>query len=341
MAHKRKSLFRLIITILIVTFICSCSCTGEGAPEGNVGSSALISPEQDGGKVYEGFSVHYLDVGQGDCIFIRLGDGKNMLIDSGAESDITASYIKDYLKAYAVNTIDYLVLTHPDADHVGNAIEIINSFSIGTAYIPDLLDLSRFPDYLPVYNLIKEKQINIEFSDMGDKITGEGYAFAFLSPLEKRNLNSSYYELNGSANPTETEINDVSPIIYLTADGQRFLFTGDAGTSQEKLVLANDKVFYKRLFKDIDVNLSEIDYLKVSHHGSNDACCEDFLSLIKPKNAVVSVGGGNAYGHPASELLLRLSVCSPNYRLFRTDLMGTVTVYKDDGGTYSVITDAD
>lgn len=340
MIHKRKS--RLIATILtlITVFLCSCSCSDS---KGNVGDNAFKNPsEKVEQSQYEGFSVHYLDVGQGDCIFIKFDDGKIMLIDCGANSKSNEEYIKSYLKTHEITNIDYFILTHPDADHVGNAEVLINDFSIGKVYLPDIRGLERFPDYEPVKKLIDEKQIPIEYSTMGDKIIGDNYSVAFLSPLERKESESSYKTLDGASNPTETEINNVSPIIYLVVEGVRFLFTGDAGKIQENLVINNYKVgLYKKLFKDVDVNLSCIDYLKVSHHGSNDASGEDFLNLLKPKNAIISVGGGNSYGHPYSDLLVRLESSSPDYRLFRTDVSGTVVVYKDNNGSYLVSTDLD
>ena len=78
------------------------------------------------------------------------------------------------------------------------------------------------------------------------------------------------------------------------------------------------------------MSLENVDFLKVSHHGAEDASCTEFLSLINPKNAIISVGNENFYGHPASEMLERLNLLCPNHILYRTDMLGTITVYKEN-----------
>ena len=78
------------------------------------------------------------------------------------------------------------------------------------------------------------------------------------------------------------------------------------------------------------MNLENVDFLKVSHHGAVDASCNEFLSLLNPTNAIISVGNENFYGHPASETLERLNLLCPNHNLYRTDMLGTITVYKEN-----------
>jgi len=346
MIHKRQSLSRIFAFILILLLFCGCGSNDikSETPPANVGDGAIEKTEQtdqtEEDKFYSGFSVHYLDVGQGDCIFIHFEDGKNMLIDSGAFSRTNGKYITEYLSAYSVTTIDYFILTHPDYDHVGNAVEVIENFTIGTAYIPDIISLERFPDYKPVYDILIEKSIPTEYSQFGKKIVGDGYGVAFLSPAPKNQSISSYRDLNGATVPTAQQINDVSPIIYLEAYGKRFLFTGDAGFSQEEYVLGLYKTgLYSRLFKDINVSLTSIDYLKVSHHGATDASGEEFLRELTPKNAIISVGGGNLYGHPDSNTLIRINTANPECEIFRTDLSGTIVVHKKEDGSFSIATD--
>lgn len=331
MSYQRKTISVLLICVFSLLISVGCGSAGNKPPT----------------QIYSGFSVHYINVGQGDCIFIRLPDGKNMLIDTG-DTDVfnkTAEKITAYLNAYSVSKIDYFVLTHPDADHAGNALYLLQRFIVDTAYLPYIsqVHLSNYPSYNQAYQELKQTQAKIITSDCYRYVKGDYYQVAFLSPMEKNSEDSSYFHFNGMTVPDESASNDLSPIIYLDACGKRFLFTGDASKSQEMLVVSNYKAnLYKNYFGrfGIQVNLSEIDYLKVGHHGARTSSCEDFLNLTKPKNAIISVGGDNYYGHPASETLTRFLECNPNVNLYRTDYHGTVVVHERAGGDLIVSTDA-
>ncbi len=283
-------------------------------------------------EVHHGFSVNFLDVGQGDCIFIRLPDGKNMLIDCGEKdfNNENSSYIKNYLNQYGVKEIDYFVLSHPDLDHIGNAIEIINSFTIGKIFIPKI-HLGLMPNFQPfeqVLEVIKQKKINYVYSTISTHIVGNNYHFAFLSP--QNDHRSSYDKLVQNLVPTSEDINNLSPIIYFNCYDKRFIFTGDAQSKEEKYVIENYySGIYNLYYKDLEINLSDIDYLKLSHHGAEDASCYEFLSLLKPKNIIISVGNDNYYGHPSSETLLRVQNVCIDYNLYRTDQQGTICIYKE------------
>ena len=314
--HKRKGIFGIFIIIFCFLTLCACG---------------KVIPPLDEIRVFGGFSVHYLDVGQGDAIFIRLPDGKNMLIDCGvndADGD-NAEYVIEYLNKYSVNTIDYLILTHPDSDHVGNACEILGRFNVGVAFIPFIIDemLNLFPEFSLAKEKLEEKQVSIVNPDFYQYIKGENYFFAFLSPSPKTFLDSSYAILASSAVPTATQINNLSPITYLECFGKRFVFTADAESGEESKVISNYKSgFYNVAFQSAGylVNLENIDCLKVSHHGASDASSKDFLQLLNPKNAIISVGD-NFYGHPSSETLISLQEVNPDYNLFRTDVNGTIS----------------
>ena len=295
--------------------------------------------------IYNDFSVNYLDVGQGDCIFIRLPDGKNLLIDSGLNDQYleNSKFIINLLNRYSVNKIDYFILTHPDLDHIGNAKEIITKFNIGRAYMPVISNalMDGFDSYKQVLDLVKEKQIEIVISDYNCTIVGEDYALAFLSPIPIGLDRSSYNELESSLYPTDRQINDLSPIIYFECFGKRFLFTGDASSSQEKIVLENYSAgLYNMQFKGLGINvdIEGIDYLKVSHHGADGATSNDFISLLKPKNFIISVGKENFYGHPRSETLERILEICPESNLYRTDERGTITVHKNKNNDIVVTT---
>ena len=331
MFHKRKRIVSLITCLLLVLF--TFGCAGKDA-------------DQDKSPKSQVFSVHFLNVGQGDCIYINLPDGKNVLIDTGDADGLgqNKEYIIQYLKSHGVNIIDCLILTHPDADHVGNAEQIINAFEIKTAYIPFICNILR-PNYYyfdKAYFALKNKSVNIIISDCYQYLKGENYAMAFLSPKQKDMSDSSYFIFNGMPVPSEQASNDLSPIIYFEAFEKRMLFTGDAGKGQESAVLLDYKIgLYDTIFNrfGIDVHLENVDCLKVGHHGSDTSSSSEFIDLLKPKNAIISVGGDNYYGHPKTITLEKLEQANPDYNLYRTDYHGTIVFALDKQANFTVSTD--
>ncbi len=329
MKHKRKLAFILVILTLLSFVLSGCNDSFQG---------------QNGEReIINGFSVHYLDVGNGDCIFIKLGDGKTVLIDSAEPDDKKFNYISNFLRSYAVQKIDYFIITHPDADHIGNAPKIINDFNVGTIYLPDLNEWAYeyFPILQQVNQLAVKKNIEIRANDNFQAITGEEYSLIFLTPYPNGFSDSSYKDVNGELMPDQANVNNISPIIYLESNGVRFVFTGDAGSSQEKLALkVLDSPVFNAHIQDlgVSVNLRNVDFLKLGHHGSSSSSCFEFLQTLCPINAVVSVGGDNYYGHPNTEVLERLNQVNPDYRLFRTDVHGTISVGVVNG-EIKIITD--
>lgn len=282
------------------------------------------------------FSVHFLDVGQGDCAFINFTDGKNMLIDTSSASETTAEYIIKCIEKSDSQKLDYLLLTHPDEDHIGNAKRIIERFDVGKIFVPQVNNLSSFPTFSKAISAAKEKSIQIVVSDSFICESGEDWFFAFLSPKPYQSPESAYNDFNAVEFPSSQAINDVSPIVYLEYAGTRFVFTGDAGTDQEKLVVQSYLVgLYKTRYFDREVNLSKIDFLKMSHHGSNDASGEDFIGLLAPDNVIVSVGENN-YNLPSTAALNRLVRICPEVKIYRTDVCGTISVVVNKEGKYTI-----
>lgn len=282
-------------------------------------------------NVYEGFSVNFLDVGEGDAIFINFGDGKTMLIDCGEKSNKNFKILSQYLNVYAKDGLDYLVLTHPDGDHVGNAAAVLDNYAVKTAYIPNMVEPENFGEYYNAYLKIKDKNIG-RISETGKVISGEDYYAVFLSPNAKGTTDSAYTAINSTPNPSEQEINNLSPIIYLEYKGVKFVFTGDAGFTQEKVALDNVQTGIIKRYLKHDINLSDVDFLKVSHHGAEDGSGEKFLKALTPKNAVISVGGGNIHGHPNTETLSRIVEVSPDCKIYTTSEYGTLSVLVDENG---------
>ena len=232
-------------------------------------------------------------------------------------------------------------MTHPDLDHIGNTNSLISEYSVGEMFVPYVYakQLSNFKEFKYILDLAQNKLISIKEFDQYTYIKGQDYAFAFLSPLPLGVEGSSYNNTLNESVLTDSAINNLSPIIYFECLNKRFIFTGDAGYSQEDIVIQNYiNGVYEQFFgkKGIGVNLENIDCLKVSHHGSADATSERFLRLLQPKNAIISVAGQNFYGHPASQTLERLISICPDYNLYRTDRDGTICFYEDKDGNLAI-----
>ena len=329
MSGVRKRFVKAVAVLLAGIFLSFCACADD-------------TPDYSF-KTYDCFSVNFLDVGEGDAIFINFNDGKTMLIDCGAAGSANLKTAKRYIDAYSDGKLDYFLLTHTDYDHVGNAAALIEEYVIDTAFIPDLNEPYNFPYYYAAYEKLCEKNVTQRVSAVFQSVFGDNYTLMFLSPNAKGTTDSAYDAINAADDPPASARNDVSPIIYLEYKGVRFLFMGDAGFSQEAVSLANvrngliDRVLSSK--GKSAVNLANIDFLKVSHHGAFDACGAEFLSVITPKNAVISVGGDNYYGHPSSETLSRIYDANENCKVYSTSIYGTVSVLVGENGEVSVVTD--
>ena len=209
-------------------------------------------------RPYTGFMVSYLDVGQGDAIFIRFPDRTTMLIDCGLSNDENEQTIEEFFSDFKIKKIDYFVLTHPDLDHIGNARFILNNYKVDTVYIPYINNALRpsFTEFFNVLDLIEQKQIKTKISSYGISIVKSSYKLAFLSPRPKDVSGGNYAQLNSQIVPDDKLINNVSPIIYLECLNERFVFTGDAERNVEKQVVQMYREgFYNTLYKNISINL--------------------------------------------------------------------------------------
>lgn len=244
-------------------------------------------------------TVEFVDVGQGDCEFVELPDGKCMLIDSGEK--YCADMVEERIKNEGYTSIDYLVVTHPHTDHMGGMSQIISDFDIGEIYMPYATSNTKtFEDMLEA---IDSKGMTINTAKAGveiffsEEITGE-----FLAPV-----GSDYDELN-----------NYSAVLKLTYNDVSFLFTGDAEDISENEMLENS-------YSDLDA-----DVLKVGHHGSRYSTSDDFLNAVSPQYAVIECGEDNKYGHPHSETVAKLE--SNGTEIYRTDLNGNITFVTDGIG---------
>ena len=242
-------------------------------------------------NINEKMKVHYIDVGQGDSIFIELPNEKNILIDAG---EIEAGEkVVNYLKKLNIEKIDYLFATHPHSDHIGGLVKVINSFKIGSIYMPKVNSNSTI--YLDLLKTIDEKGKKIRVATSNHNvIKTDDLMLTILSP------NKDYEALN-----------NYSIVLKLTYKNISFLFTGDIEYDAETNIVGDIKS----------------DVLKVGHHGSNSSTSLNFLKRVNPKIAVISVGKNNDYGHPKEKIINRLK--ENNIKIYRTDLNGDIIITTD------------
>ena len=241
----------------------------------------------------KGLEITYIDVGQGDSIFIKFpNDKSNILIDTGGKvtyGNLKNNYsvgknIVDYLKSMGIRKLDYLIITHGDFDHMGDSLYLIDKFKVENV----IFNCGEF-------NALEKELIKV----LDEK------KIKYYSCIKELNIdNNKLYFLQTKKYDNE---NDNSNVIYTEFNGYKFMFMGDAGVEKEKDIL--DKY-----------NLANIDVLKVGHHGSKTSSSKEYIDEIKPKYAIISVGKNNRYGHPNKEVLNNLD----NSKIYRTDQDGSI-----------------
>ena len=251
-----------------------------------------VSKSDNSSAVNEKLTAFFLDVGQGDCCFIELPNGETMLIDAGTAS--SSDYIISFIKDRGYNDIDYVVASHPHADHIGGMSKIFDAFEIKSMYMTQKTSDSK--TYKNMLASIENEGCSVNYIEAGTSInTIANVTAEFLSP----------YRLNFS------NLNDTSAVLRLDYLESSYLFSGDAEQLAEYEILS--------FGRNIDA-----DVLKVGHHGSDTSTSDAYLSAITPNVAVISCGVNNSYGHPHRLTLSKLLNIGAS--VYRTDTDGTVSV---------------
>lgn len=271
---------------------------GEGTKQSGVSSY----PKPEGT-----LEVHTIDVGQGDAILLYTADGC-ALVDTSYNKNSVSQDIIDYIKSLGISKIDMLVLTHPHADHIGGAPEVIEAFEIGKILMPDKAATTKI--FEETLDAIEKKNIDVYMPVSGDVYDIGELHLTVLAP------NSENYG---------DEMNNYSIVLRATFGSTSFMLTGDAEEHSESEILAK-----------YSSDMIACDVLKVGHHGSTTSSSEAFLDAVKPKYAVISCGEGNDYGHPHAETISKLK--ARNIEYFITTESGTV-VFVSNGEKVAVRTE--
>ena len=276
------------------------------------------------------FSVTFFDVGQGDAALIQFNDGKKMLVDCGVDKKIL-SKLGRALPFYD-RTIDYLLATHSDLDHYGGCVDVLKNYNV-----KEIIINGRKKENDPYWRAwdqaIKDEGAIVKIISSPEEWVISSSTLRFLSP-------DASLPLDVKADDS----NNYSIVFKLKNDRISFLFTGDMEEPLEKaLVHKYCSSTSSPLFKEgiegrsIDLTLTlplkregtcpalQSDILKVGHHGSDTASGEEFLSLVHPKTAIISVGK-NKYGHPSLRILKKLERAGAES--LRTDELGDIVKTK-------------
>jgi competence protein ComEC len=249
---------------------------------------------------HQNLTVTFFDVGQGDAIFIETPNGNQVLIDGGPDDGILSKLGREM--PFWDRSIDAVILTHPDKDHVAGLIDVLKRYEVDLILWTGVKHSSA--EYRKWADLLDKKNIRAVIARAGQQIKiGDGAFFKILAPFDNLEKESS------------AKINNTSVVIRLDHGKNSFLFTGDIEKSVERRLLFEAH------------ELMDADILKVAHHGSKTSSLEEFLQAVSPDLSVIQVGRKNRYGHPAEEVLDRLA--SVGTTILRNDLDGDIVIESD------------
>lgn len=292
-----KKLFNLVALLISAVLLCGCTISEETVNTAFDFLSTVVedSQSEQTSTTSGNLNVFYLDVGQGDSELIELPDGKTMLIDAGTSE--SGKYIIDFIRDRGISTLDYVIATHPHADHIGSMASVLDTFDIGVVYMPNAAANTR--TFEKMLDVIEKKNIKTIEAKANVKIfKGDNLSAELLAPC-----GTNYKDLN-----------DYSAVLKLNYGSTSFLFMGDAEELSENEIRGN----------------VQCDVIKVGHHGSNTSSSPDFVNRTKAKYAVISAGKGNSYGLPKDKIIQRWK--NAGAEILRTDEDGTIT-FTSDGST--------
>lgn len=236
--------------------------------------------------------IHFVDVGQGDCILISKNN-EHILIDAGNNED--GPLLVEYFKELGIKKFKYVIATHAHEDHIGGIDNVINNFELGHYYMPDVITTTK------------------TFEDVLDALLAKKKAFETPNIGDKFKLSDTEFEVL-YLGTDKSDLNNTSIVLKLTYKNTTYLFMGDATDKVEKILINEGK--------DL-----ESDVLKVGHHGSQYSSTAAFLKQVSPRYAVIQVGQDNDYDHPKQITIDKLEKLKT--LTYRTDKHGTIILTSD------------
>lgn len=290
---KKRTVFFAAALVLIIGITAVMMISDLPLADGLEGTLGEVRPVDN-----SGFSVHFIDVGQGDCTLI-ICDNRYVLVDSGEQA--YGQTVCTYLRSLGIRHLDCIIATHPHSDHIGALPTVIESF--GTELIIQSPAVPGVGDEDYYYTSLKEK-IEEVGCKTEDAVCGASYSFGDMN-----------IDIIGPVTADAENLNDCSVAFSVTYGDVVMLMPGDAEAEEEAEMLNAG------LIPDCDI-------LKVAHHGSAGSTCSEFLEAAKPEYCIIEVGAQNSYGHPSDKTVDRLYEYTDN--IYRTDYCGNI-VLKSDG----------
>jgi competence protein ComEC len=257
--------------------------------------------------------ITFLDVGQGDALTIRSPGGRWILVDTGPRGqtyDAGARVVLPYLRRRGVGRLEALVLTHPDLDHIGGAEAVVRGLDVG--YVMDPSQATGKDAYVEVLEAANRDAVPWLEARRDVSMTLDGMEVSVLYPDGPTRAS------NGG-----TDSNATSVVLLVRYGEFEALLTGDAPVDVEEAIL--------------DDLPSDLEVLKVGHHGSNTSTSALLLARTSPELAVISVGARNRYGHPHTDVVSRIA--ESGARVLRTDLNGDIVIRARRSGLHDVRTE--
>ena len=297
-AKNKKLLYTIIVLIIaaVTAFGSSKGWWGELSedPGNTLGDFTQTTADNEENN---GFSVHFIDVGQGDCTLV-LCDDKALLIDAGENGHETE--VLNYLRSMKIDKLDFIIATHQHSDHIGGIPEVLEEYDADNIIMPRLTKT--------------QTPTNSTYTAFLKALQNSDAKIISAKPGLKYSLGEADFKILGPVTDDCEDINSMSAVTKITYGETSFLVTGDAEKDEELEIIENGA--------DLDC-----DVLRVGHHGSSTSSSREFLEAITPEICVISCGANNDYGHPHDKALKRISYQTDD--VYRTDICGSIVMTSD------------
>ncbi len=261
--------------------------------------------------------LHFVDVGQGDCIIVEFPEGDILVVDGGSGGFRSENHLIRYIKGLHPTSVSVMA-THSDADHCAGLTYVLRAFDVERCYMP----------LIPADTE--------EYRDFAGEAEAEGCEVLPFTRYDVIARDGGYLTCISPRSQEDSDNDDASTVLYLSFGGVRALLCGDISAQREELLareyalpLGDGENVLGR--GEYPVRLEDIDLVKAAHHGSANSSSEEWLSLLRPRTLIVTCGRGNSYRHPAEDALARFRAASPAGEIYRTDELGDIIFTMKEG----------